>query len=267
MTLRQRLNIIIFGTDTPAGRTFDVVLLVIILLSIVTVMLESVPSLQQNYGNYFRWVEGALTIIFTLEYITRVWVTENSKKYIFSFYGIIDLLSILPSYLSLIFVGTQYLLIIRALRLLRVFRILKLGRFVGEGEQLGRAIKASRHKITVFMGTVLATVIIMGTIMYLVEGRANGFTSIPRSVYWAIVTLTTVGYGDIAPQTIIGQSLASFVMILGYAIIAVPTGIVTVELQKEKKEAEDKIKCSKCELAGHSADANYCRRCGEKLRP
>lgn len=264
MSIRKRLFIVIFGTDTPAGKAFDVALLIAILISVLAVMLESVPSLNDRYGYLFKNLEWILTIIFSLEYITRVYVTESRRKYIFSFYGLIDLLSLLPSYLSLVFVGTQYLLIIRALRLLRVFRILKLGRFIGEAEQLGRALKASRHKITVFMGTVMMLVILLGTIMYLVEGKDNGFTSIPLSIYWAIVTLTTVGYGDIAPQTILGQTIASFVMILGYAIIAVPTGIVTVELQKDKKKQEAKT-CNKCRSKGHEMDALFCKFCGEKL--
>ncbi len=265
MSLRKKLDIVIFGTDTPAGKAFDLGLLVVILLSVLTVMLESVPSLQEKFGTLFRDLEWIMTAIFTLEYLIRIWITQKKTKYIFSFYGIIDLLSVLPSYISLIFTGSQYLLIIRALRLLRVFRILKLGRFVGEGEQLGRALKASRHKITVFMGTVMMLVIILGTIMYLVEGKENGFTSIPLSIYWAIVTLTTVGYGDIAPQTVLGQSIASFVMILGYAIIAVPTGIVTVELNREKKNEDAIKKCSNCGKTGHQNDAIYCRQCGEAL--
>ena len=264
MKLRKRLDIVIFGTDTPAGKAFDVALLIVILLSVMTVMLESVPSLQNRYGALFRNLEWVMTGIFTLEYVVRVLVTRQKTKYIFSFYGIIDLLSVLPTYISLILTGTQYLLIIRALRLLRVFRILKLGRFVGEGEQLGKALKASRHKITVFMGTVLMLVIILGTIMYLVEGKENGFDSIPLSIYWAIVTLTTVGYGDIAPQTVLGQTIASFVMILGYAIIAVPTGIVTAELTK-KTETLEKHKCNTCGGSGHEANAIYCKYCGERL--
>lgn len=265
MSLRKRLDTIIFGTDTPMGRGFDVGLLIIILLSVLIVMLESVPSLQTKYGAFFRNLEWVMTGIFTFEYILRIWITQKKAKYIFSFYGVIDLLSILPTYISLIFTGTQYLLIIRALRLLRVFRILKLGRFVGEGEQLGRALRASRHKITVFMGTVMMLVILLGTIMYLVEGVDNGFTSIPLSIYWAIVTLTTVGYGDIAPQTVLGQTIASFVMILGYAIIAVPTGIVTAEITREKNKSVEIKKCNTCDATGHLSDAIYCRQCGERL--
>lgn len=263
-SFRKRLFIIIFGTDTPAGKAFDVVLLIAILLSIVVVMLESVKSLERQLGEWFRILEWVLTIAFTLEYITRIYITDHKARYILSFYGLIDLLSILPTYLSLIFTGTQYLLVIRALRLLRVFRILKLGRFVGEGEQLNRALRASRHKITVFFGSVVTLVMILGTIMYLVEGGENGFTSIPRSVYWAIVTLTTVGYGDIAPQTILGQTIASFVMILGYAIIAVPTGIVTVELGKERNRTSIK-QCPDCGVIGHDSDALFCKHCGHNL--
>lgn len=262
--LRKKLFVIIFGTDTPAGKAFDVGLLFAILLSILAVMLESVPSIENRFGEVFKIVEWVLTIAFTLEYAIRIYVTDRKTKYIFGFYGLIDLLSILPTYLSLIFTGTQYLLVIRALRLLRVFRILKLGRFVGEGEQLSRALRASRHKIIVFLGGVVTLVVIMGTVMYLIEGGENGFTSIPRSVYWAIVTLTTVGYGDIAPQTILGQTIASFVMILGYAIIAVPTGIVTVELGKEKNRAEMR-ECPSCHSTGHDTDASYCKHCGENL--
>ena len=266
-SLRKRLFIIIFGTDTPAGKAFDVGLLLAILLSILAVMLESVPSIESRFGEVFKVVEWVLTILFTLEYIVRIYITDRKARYIFGFYGLIDLLSLLPTYLSLIFTGTQYLLVIRALRLLRVFRILKLGRFVGEGQQLSNALRASRHKITVFLGGVVTLVIIMGTVMYLIEGGENGFTSIPRSVYWAIVTLTTVGYGDIAPQTVLGQFIASFVMIMGYAIIAVPTGIVTVELGKQKnlQNPKEYLECPCCNHVGHEADAKFCKVCGEKL--
>ncbi len=264
MNLRKKLFVIIFGTDTPAGKAFDVGLLIAILLSVLAVMLESVSSIEERYVDILHIIEWILTILFSLEYLTRIYVTDYKRRYIFSFYGLIDLLSLLPTYLSLVLAGTQYLLIIRALRLLRVFRILKLGRFVGEGEQLARALKSSRHKITVFMATVVMLVVMMGTVMYLVEGGQNGFTSIPRSVYWAIVTLTTVGYGDIAPQTILGQAVASFVMILGYAIIAVPTGIVTVELGKDKKKMEQTM-CENCGHKGHDNNAIHCKMCGEIL--
>jgi len=261
-SLKKKLYIIIFEADTPAGKAFDVMLLWAIVISIIAVMLESVKSIDTNYGAIFDVIEWVLTIAFTIEYIIRIIAVEKAKKYIFSFYGIIDFLALLPTYLSLIFVGSQYFLIIRALRLLRVFRILKLGRFIGESEHLGRALKSSRHKIVVFLGAVMTIVMIMGTIMYMVEGGENGFTSIPRSVYWAIVTLTTVGYGDIAPQTILGQALASVIMIMGYAIIAVPTGIVTAELGKAKPSLS---KCTNCEATGHEHDAVHCKYCGDTL--
>tara|TARA_A100000171_G_scaffold51061_1_gene64238 strand:+ start:1266 stop:2084 length:819 start_codon:yes stop_codon:yes gene_type:complete len=263
-SLRKRIYIIIFEADTPAGKAFDVALLWAIVISVLAVILESVKSLNEHYGQFFKIVEWVLTIGFSIEFILRLYVSETPKKYAFSFYGIIDLLAVLPAYISLVFTGTQYLLIIRALRLLRVFRILKLGRFVGEGEQLARALKASRHKITVFLGSVLTVVMITGTAMYMIEGGENGFTSIPVSMYWAIVTLTTVGYGDIAPQTVIGQSLASFIMIMGYAIIAVPTGIVTAELTKDNAERK-KVKCPNCHQSGHEAIAHYCKFCGTAL--
>lgn len=265
MTLRRRLFVIIFGTDTPAGKAFDVGLLIAIVASIIIVMLESVPSIDAIYDDLFKKIEWILTIAFTLEYLTRIYVTDKKLNYIFSFYGIIDLLSVLPTYLSLVFTGGSYLLIIRALRLLRVFRILKLGRFMGEGEQLARAIRSSRHKITVFMGAVVSLVLILGTLMYMVEGGQGGFTSIPRSVYWAIVTLTTVGYGDITPQTVVGQFLSSLVMILGYAIIAVPTGIVTAELTKKNTDAHPQTICNTCGSTSHDIDAIYCKHCGERL--
>ncbi|MFT6217259.1 MAG: voltage-gated potassium channel [Roseivirga sp.] len=264
MITRKKLYIIIFESDTPAGKAFDIALLWAILLSVLAVILESVVSLNEDYGTLFTTIEWVLTIGFSLEFMLRLYVSEKPLKYAFSFYGIIDLLAVLPAYVSLVFSGTQYLLIIRALRLLRVFRILKLGRFVGEGEELARALKGSRHKIIVFLGLVITVVMIAGTAMYMIEGGENGFSSIPVSMYWAIVTLTTVGYGDIAPQTVIGQALASFIMVMGYAIIAVPTGIVTSELVKDKNKLE-KIKCANCNKLGHDANAAFCKYCGEKL--
>jgi voltage-gated potassium channel len=261
-SLRKKLYVIIFEADTKAGKAFDVILLWAIVLSIIAVMLESVKPIDKEYGQIFDVVEWVLTFAFTIEFIIRIIAVEKAKKYIFSFYGIIDFLALLPTYLSLIFIGSQYFLIIRALRLLRVFRILKLGRFIGESEHLGRALKSSRHKIVVFLGAVMTIVMIMGTVMYMVEGGDNGFTSIPRSVYWAIVTLTTVGYGDIAPATTLGQVLASIIMIMGYAIIAVPTGIVTAELGKAKPSL---AQCTNCEATGHEHDAVHCKYCGDTL--
>jgi len=265
-SLKEKLYDIIFESDTKAGKAFDVALLFVILFSILVVMLESVPRYESRFGDLLRGIEWVVTIVFTLEYILRIMVVKKPLSYIFSFYGIIDLLSVLPTYLGIFFVGTRSLVVIRALRLLRIFRILKLSRYTTEGTIIIRALRASREKISVFIVAVFTLVIIIGTIMYLIEGAANGFTSIPKGIYWAIVTLTTVGYGDIAPMTNLGQFIASFVMILGYAIIAVPTGIVTAEFAREKRAEKQSGKCCpNCLKEGHEEDAVYCRFCGEKL--
>lgn len=264
---KEEVYNVIFEANTPAGKAFDVVLLIVILSSIIIVMLESVDSISRRFSNLFFYLEWIFTILFTFEYIARIIVSRNPKKYIFSFFGIIDFLSILPAYISLFVAGYHSLIILRSFRLLRVFRIFKLVRFVGEASTLSRALVASKAKITVFITAVAIIVVIMGTIMYIVEGAEHGFTSIPRSIYWAIVTLTTVGYGDIAPSTVLGQSLASLIMILGYAIIAVPTGIVTSEMTKMKAEVDPKATriCSNCERGIHDIDAEYCKFCGNKL--
>jgi len=270
---KDRLHEIIFEADTPMGKAFDVVLLAAIVLSVMAVMAESVSSINERYRDLLGTIEWVFTILFTVEYLFRIFITKHPRNYIFSFYGIIDLLSIVPTYLSLIVVGTQSLLVIRTIRLLRVFRIFKLARFIGEGRHLAKALKASRPKIVVFLGAVISLVIIMGTIMYLVEGEENGFTSIPAGIYWAIVTLTTVGYGDIAPSTVLGQMVASVVMIMGYAIIAVPTGILTVELSKVltvelSKAAKTNVNsqvCQNCSFERHDDDAHFCKICGEDL--
>lgn len=270
---RERLYEIIFEADTPAGKTFDVALLILILGSVIVVMLETVPSLDDKYHKLFEALEWVFTIFFTLEYVTRLYSTHSPKRYATSFYGIVDLLSILPTYISVLFPAAQTLMVIRALRLLRVFRIFKLGQFMVEGQIIMKALKESRNKIMVFLFFILIMVMIFGSIMYLVEGhyKDSDFSSIPKSVYWAIVTLTTVGYGDIAPQTNFGQFLASIIMILGYAVIAVPTGIVTSELTKgQKKKAAKKITsqvCSHCMKEGHDPDADFCKFCGERLHP
>ena len=245
---KEKLHEIIYEADTPAGKLFDVILLVAILLSITVVMLESVKDISKNYSDELNIAEWIITILFSLEYILRIISIKKPIKYIFSFYGIIDFLSTIPKYLSLFVVGTNSLIALRALRLLRVFRILKLARFIGESQHLAKALKASRARISVFLFFVLIICVILGSVMYLVEGSENGFTSIPRSVYWAIVTLTTVGYGDIAPATALGQFIASLIMVLGYGIIAIPTGIVGVEMTKKDR---DKIPtntqtCSNC---------------------
>jgi voltage-gated potassium channel len=264
-SLRQRWYTIIFEADTKAGRLFNVVLLACILTSVAIIFLESVEWIRVRYGVWLRGIEWVFTVIFTLEYIGRIWTVTNKKKYIFSFFGIIDLLSILPSYVGLFYVGAQSLMVIRSLRLLRIFRIFKLTRYVGEGQNLARALRSSQHKITVFLVFVLTSVIIAGTIMYLVEGPEHGFTSIPVSIYWAIVTMTTVGYGDIAPVTPLGQTIASCIMILGYGIIAVPTGIVSAEMVQLKRNEITTQVCPHCLKEGHDVDAVYCKYCSAKL--
>lgn len=263
---RRRLYEIIFEADTFAGRMFDVVLLICILLSVLVVMLESVAEVNQHIGPLLNAIEWFFTIVFTIEYIARLLVLKKKGQYIFSFFGIIDILSFLPAYLALVFPPAQALLVIRSIRLLRIFRIFKLTRFVGESQNLMSALRASRHKIIVFLITVVTSVIIAGTLMYLIEGPENGFTSIPRSIYWAIVTMTTVGYGDIAPNTTLGQTLASLIMIMGYGILAVPTGIVSAEMiqQKQRTTITTQV-CPHCLGEGHDADAVYCKYCSGKL--
>ncbi|MEN8249608.1 MAG: ion transporter [Bacteroidota bacterium] len=267
-SLKRKLYIIIFRTDTPLGKAFDVGLLVTILLSVSVVMLESVEQYSAKYADLFLYAEWTFTILFTAEYALRIFITEKKRKYIFSFFGIIDLLSTLPAYLALLFTGMHALIILRSFRLMRVFRILKLARFIGEESQLSRALKASRAKITVFLVAVFIIVVVMGTVMYLVEGAKNGFTSIPASIYWAIVTLTTVGYGDIAPATVLGQTLASIIMIMGYGIIAVPTGIVTAEMAKAGNLPDPNVEKQNCDGCGATIadpEANYCKFCGTSL--
>ncbi len=265
---KEKWHEIIYEADSREGRIFDLVLIVAILLSIVLVMLESVKELDAKYHKLFNIAEWVITVLFTIEYVLRIITVKKPKQYIFSFYGIIDLLSTIPKYLSLVIGGGAHALVaLRALRLLRIFRILKLVRFVGATDTLGKALKASRYKILVFISAVMIICVIIGTLMYLIEGDPSGFTSIPRSIYWSIVTLTTVGYGDIAPQTALGQLLASLVMILGYGIIAIPTGIVGVEMAKDKGSKIDlnTNSCQNCLAGNHKDDATYCYKCGEKL--
>ena len=262
---RAQLHEVIFEADTPAGRLFDIALLVAILASILAVMLESVSSIRINHGTALRVVEWVFTILFTVEYTLRLISVRKPLAYASSFYGIVDLLAILPTYLSLFIAGTHSLLVIRALRLLRAFRVLKLVHMFNEAQVLVAALKASRDKIIVFMGTVLAMVVILASLMYLIEGPEHGFTSIPRSAYWAIVTLTTVGYGDIAPQTVLGQALATIVMFMGYAIIVVPTGIVSAEIAQARVSTIRSIACPACGLDVHYPDSVYCRGCGAQL--
>lgn len=263
---RFRLHEIIFESDTPAGKAFDSFLLIAILLSVLTVVLDSVSDFRSGYGSLLTVLEWFFTILFTLEFCARIITIGKPLRYIFSFFGLVDIFSILPTYLSLLLPGSQFLIVIRALRLLRIFRVFKLTRFLGEAEILLAAMRASKYKITVFLGAVGTLVIIMGTMMYIIEGEANGFTSIPRSIYWAIVTLTTVGYGDLAPRTIAGQALASVIMIMGYGIIAVPTGIVTAELASMKQAGGFTAQsCPQCSRQGHDPDAAHCKYCGGKL--
>jgi len=263
--IKAHLYEIIFEADTPMGKLFDVVLLWVILFSIALVMLESVRPINQEYGYWLKLAEWVVTFVFSLEYILRIWLLRKPQSYIFSFYGLIDLLSILPSYLSLIIAGSGGLVVIRALRLLRVFRILKLSRYTSEASLIMQALKNSKQKLTVFLVAILAVVTILGTVMYMVEGEENGFTSIPESIYWAIVTLTTVGYGDIAPHTDLGKFISSFVMILGYAIIAVPTGIITVAFNEQHKKGITTQVCPNCLAEGHDPDAIFCKECGTRL--
>ncbi|MBU8892889.1 MAG: ion transporter [Bacteroidales bacterium] len=262
-SVKNKLYRIIFGTDTKMGRLFDIILLWAILLSITIVIFESLKSLRTEYTAFFVYSEWAFTILFTIEYFTRIWISPKPSKYIFSALGIVDLLSIIPTYISLILTGTHFLIVIRAVRLLRVFRIFKLNYFMSQGEHIILALKASFRKIGVFMFAILNIVVIIGAIMYVVEGEANGFDSIPRSIYWAIVTITTVGYGDISPQTPLGQFISSIIMIVGYAIIAIPTGIVSAEIAKHNYKREEK----ECENCGSELNSKniFCPNCGKKL--
>ncbi len=263
-SLRDKLYEIIFEADTPAGKWFDIVLLWAILISVLVVFLESISVLRISYGIIFYYLEWFFTILFTVEYGLRIFSTRKPLSYIISFYGIIDLLAILPTYLSLVITGSQYFLVIRILRLLRVFRILKLTHMMRQATILRRALIASRGKIAVFLFAVLSLIVIIGAVMYVIEGPENGFTSIPFSMYWAIVTMTTVGYGDISPQTPVGQIFASIVMIMGYAIIAVPTGIVSVEIADVTKKVTMQV-CPECLREGHDSDAKYCKYCGSSI--
>lgn len=267
VNLRRKIFITIFGTNTKVGRTFDIILLWMIILSVTVVILESVSSLRLAYHDVFQTTEWVFTIAFSLEYLLRIYAAPKPLKYITSFYGVIDLLAILPTYLGFFFDQYTFLLTIRALRLLRMFRVLKLARYVKEAAVLAYALQESKHKIVVFFGAVLTMVLILGSFLYLIEGEENGFTSIPQSVYWAIVTITTVGYGDIAPATVLGKILASVAMLTGYSIIAVPTGIISVEIGKAVKSGRTsrKEKCPDCGHDAHDPDANYCKNCGKKL--
>ncbi|MBW8241244.1 ion transporter [Muricauda oceani] len=273
---KNKLHEVIYEADTPSGKFFDIALFILIIISVILVMLESIDDFDARYHRTLLTLEWVITIFFTLEYIARLISIKKPMKYVFSFYGIIDFLSTIPLYLSYILAGSQVLLAVRAFRLLRIFRILKLVKFMGEASQLQSALKASRAKIAVFIYVVLILSVIMGTLMYIVEGDDSGFTSIPKSIYWTIVTLTTVGYGDIAPQSNLGQFLATVIMVLGYGIIAVPTGIVTAEFTRngnKKNDSKDNghlvhvntQACPNCSVEGHRDDADHCYNCGHPL--
>lgn len=264
-SIREKLYDIIFGTESPAGRSFDLALIAAILLSVLAVILESIEPIGRAYGSQLHIIEWFFTILFTLEYLVRLYCSPNPRAYVRSFYGIVDLLAVLPTYISLLVPSANLLLIIRLLRVLRIFRILKLLQYTGEANILWRSLIKARRKIVVFLFSVMIIVTIFGSLMYIIEGPIFGFTSIPRSIYWAIVTVTTVGYGDITPHTVIGQGIAALAMLTGYAIIAVPTGIISAELINEMTRERSGIRCSNCERSGHENDAKHCKFCGAVL--
>ncbi|MDD5070399.1 MAG: ion transporter [Candidatus Omnitrophica bacterium] len=261
--IRYNLRRVIFDSDTAIGKTYDILLIVIIAVSVLVVLLESVSSIGASYGKLLKSIEWGFTFIFTIDYFARIWAVEIRKRYLFSFFGIVDLLGVIPTYLSFVFPSTRYLVTIRFLRVLRIFRVLKLVAYMEEARILSKALYNSWRKIVVFLFTVFALVVVLGALMYVIESPNAGFTSVPRSIYWAVVTLTTVGYGDISPITPLGQSLAALIMVLGYSIIAVPTGIVTVGLSKVS--GKKMFVCPNCLKEGHDRDALYCKYCGNKL--
>ena len=263
---RENLRAVIFGIDTPAGRAFDIVLLWSIVISVLVVVLESVLAIRLEHGTLLRILEVIFTLLFSIEYALRIICIDKPLKYCLSFFGIVDLLSILPTYIGFYIVGAQSFLVIRVLRLLRIFRVFKLGRYTRQSDIIKSAIRNSRPKIIVFLVAVLSLVLILGAMMYLIEGEQNGFSSIPKSVYWAIVTMTTVGYGDITPKTILGQVLSSIIMILGYGMIAVPTGIVSVEVSQAMGESSKNMECDNCKRNKLPQDARFCCFCGEELK-
>jgi len=262
---REKLHEIIFEADTPTGKRFDVILIIAIIISVVAVMLDSVVSIRQQYGFYLSVVEWSFSILFSIEYVLRLLSVRKPLLYATSIFGVVDLISILPSFIALYYVGAETFLVIRVFRVLRVFRVFKLAEYLGEANTLMIALHASRKKITIFLYSIFIFVVVFGSVMYLVEGSESGFTSIPKSVYWAIITLTTVGYGDIVPQTEIGQVIAAAVMILGYAIIAVPTGIYSAELARAFQKEVSNVACQNCGEEGHDTDAEYCKHCGAQL--
>jgi voltage-gated potassium channel len=265
MTRKERTYEIIFEADTPAGKAFDVSLFVAIIISVVLTMLQSVNSIRAEYGTFLFTLNAGFTLLFTIEYILRLWCAPNAMRYTRSFFGVVDLLAVLPFYIGLFIPSTRFLDVIKVLRMMRIFRVLKMAQYVGEADLLKNALVASRRKIGIFLVVVMTIVIIIGSLMYVIEGEANGFTSIPQSVYWAIVTLTTVGYGDMSPHTPVGQALAACIMIIGYSIIAVPTGIITAEIGISTLKQKNGRICSACGHGQHDPDAMHCKICGHTL--
>jgi len=263
--MRERIYDVIFGTDTVQGQRFDIVLIWVILISVAAEMLNSIPSVERQYGDVLFIMEWGFTLCFTVEYLLRLYVSPKPLAYATSFFGVIDLLAIIPTYLALFYAGTSYLVVIRLLRVLRIFRVLKMLRYLREAQVLLKTLRASARKIIVFFMVVLIMGVIFGALMYVTEGGENGFSSIPKSIYWAIVTITTVGYGDIVPLTVAGKFIASVVMLTGYSIIAVPTGIITAELAQEMTRERILRTCKTCHKLGHERDADYCRFCGGEL--
>ena len=264
--IKEKIRSVIFEANTFAGKVFDALLIVVILLSVLAVSLDSVTSINQKYGHILIVIEWGFTVLFTVEYLLRLWTIQNTWLYARSFYGVIDLLGSLPTYLSIWFADAHYFLVVRVLRVLRIFRVFRMARYVGEAELISQALVASRRKITVFVCSVLALVVVFGSLMYLVEGGTNiEFSSIPQSIYWAVTTMTTVGYGDVAPDTGLGRGLAAVIMIMGYGIIAVPTGIVTLELNEAHRKRANTKTCPTCSAEGHSYEASFCWRCGSAL--
>lgn len=262
---REQLHTVIFQTDTPAGRRFDKILLVVILLSLLVTIIDSMPSVHRDYATFLTWIEWGFTLVFAVEYILRLYCSPRPLKYAFSFYGLVDLLAIVPGVLAIYYSDAQYLLIVRIIRMLRIFRVLKLGAYLRQAHYLVAALQGSKQKIIVFLVSVSTLVTVFGTLMYVIEGPGNGFTSIPKGIYWAIVTLTTVGFGDIVPKTPLGQMVSSVVMIIGYSIIAVPTGIFTAELANAMRGEQLKHDCPVCAKKHHEHGAAFCSRCGNAL--
>ena len=264
-SFREKTYRVIFGTDTPAGQRFDIALIYLILVSVLAIVLASIESIKIQYGDWLFRLEWAFTLLFSIEYLVRIYSSPKPLRYIFSFYGLVDLLSIIPTYLALLFPAANYWLVVRLLRVLRIFRVFKLVRYLTEANLLLRSMYAARRKVLVFFTVVLVICVIFGSLMFLVEGPENGFTSIPRSIYWTIVTITTVGYGDITPQTVFGQIIATMAMLTGYSIIAIPTGIFTAEIAREMIAESNNRQCNVCNRSGHHSEAEYCFQCGVSL--